>query len=339
MAKEKILIIGAGLSGLYTALLLQDRYEVIVIEARDRVGGRVQSMGGHDMGPSWVWGHQKHILALIDTLGLRLFEQYTKGLALYDAPDGVQKFQAPQTSVSYRVEGGIITMIDAVNNRLHSPVKLNEKVISLSDRPDGVEVCTDKESYFVSKVVSTIPPRLAVDSIAYTPALPTRLHSQLKNIPTWMGYATKCVIEFPDAFWKEVGLSGFTFSHIGPLSEIHDACTEEKNALFGFVHSHAPYGDLKENIHKQLLRLYREQAYSAAHIYMVDWTKEFYTSTLLDAQPIREHPNYGFENTHFDAKLLFSGTESAMCEGGYLEGAVYSALRIQNILGEENEKV
>ncbi|MBT8343279.1 MAG: NAD(P)-binding protein, partial [Sulfurovum sp.] len=36
MKKKKLLIIGAGLSGLYSAVLLQDTYDVTIIEARDR---------------------------------------------------------------------------------------------------------------------------------------------------------------------------------------------------------------------------------------------------------------------------------------------------------------
>ena len=61
----------------------------------------------------------------------------------------------------------------------------------------------------------------------------------MQNIPTWMGYSAKCVVEFETAFWKEEGLSGFAFSHLGPLGEIHDACTEETAAIFGFLHSQA----------------------------------------------------------------------------------------------------
>ena len=43
--------------------------------------------------------------------------------------------------------------------------------------------------------------------------------------------------------------------------------------------------------------------------------------------PLQEHPSYGFDATHFDKKMIFSGTESAFREGGYLEGAITAAMR------------
>lgn len=325
MIKEKILIIGAGLSGIYTAYLLQENYDVMVLEARDRIGGRIYSVDGHDMGPSWVWGHQKHILQLIDSLDLELFEQYTKGLALYDAPEGVQKFSAPSSAPSYRIKGGIIVLIEALMKRLRVSVHLNEKVLSLDEVSGQIEVKSENNTYKVDKVISTLPPRLAAESLSYDPTLSSLVSKQLQGIPTWMGYAAKCVVEYPHAFWKEEGQSGFTFSHLGPLGEIHDACTTEKYALFGFVHSYAEYKNLKENIVAQLVRLYGNQAATPLNIVLVDWKKESYSSTSMDAQPLREHPSYGFNITHFGGKLLFSGTESTYSEGGYLEGALIGA--------------
>lgn len=326
MKKKKLLIIGAGLSGLYSAVLLQERYDVTVVEARDRTGGRVMAMGGHDMGPSWVWGHQKNILHLIETLGLELFPQYVEGLALYDAPDGVQRFNPSSGAPSYRVKGGIVQIVAALEKRLTNAVHLNERVLSLRESDEKIVVKTEVNSYEADKVISTLPPRLAAESIAYFPALPSALHTQLQHIPTWMGYSAKCVIEYKEPFWREEGLSGFAVSHIGPLGEIHDACTADKAALFGFVHSHAKFEDLEEAVIKQLIRLYGRKAAHPSKVHLVDWKKERYTSTPLDAMPLREHPSYGFDATHFHGKLLFSGTESTSGEGGYLEGAIVSAL-------------
>jgi len=332
MKKKKLLIVGAGLSGLYSAVLLQDIYEVTIVEARERTGGRIMAMDGHDMGPSWVWGHQKNILKLIETLGLELFSQYTEGFASYDAPDGVQHFRPSATVPSYRIKGGISQLVTALEKRLDSPVKLNEKVISLTQSNATIVVKMASKTYEVDKVISTLPPRLAEESIDYFPALSTELHTQLQNIPTWMGYSAKCVIEYPDAFWREEGLSGFAVSHLGPLGEIHDACTQDKAALFGFVHSYAKYDNPEEDILKQLTRLYGVKAANPSKFYLVDWKKEIYTSTPLDAMPLREHPSYGFSATHFDEKLIFSGTESAFREGGYLEGAITSAMHVVKCL-------
>jgi monoamine oxidase len=325
MEKKKLLIIGAGLSGLYSAVLLQDRYDVTILEARDRIGGRVMTRDGHDMGPSWIWAHQKNILQLIENLGLELFPQYTHGLALYDAPEGVQRFHPSAGVPSYRVKGGIVQIVAALEKQLDKAIHLNESVLSLTQSEDKIVVETASKRYEADRVISTLPPRLAAESIVYTPALPSALQTQLQHIPTWMGYAAKCVIEYKEAFWREEGLSGFAVSHLGPLGEIHDACTENKAALFGFVHSHAKMKSVEEAVITQLIRLYGTKAKHPSKLYLVDWKKEHFTSTSLDALPLREHPSYGSAATHFHDKLIFSGTESAYSEGGYLEGAIVAA--------------
>ncbi len=332
MSKERLIIIGAGVTGLYAALLLQEAYDITLLEAREVSGGRVQQRGGHDMGPSWVWGHQHHILSLIESLGLELDEQYNTGHALYDSPEGVQRFSAPASAPSARIRGGISAMVHALEERVYTPILFNTTVAAISEQGDCLLVKTGKGNFEAEKVISTLPPRLAAQHIVYTPPLPAETVEQFKNTPTWMGYAAKCVIEFKEAFWKEEGLSGFAFSHLGPLGEIHDACTSEKAALFGFLHSTAKRENIETELREQLIRLYGEKASHPENIYLIDWQKEVYTSTLLDALPLREHPRYGFDLSHFGEKLIFSGTESAFNEGGYLEGAINAAKTLKEKL-------
>jgi monoamine oxidase len=81
----EVIVIGAGLSGLVTASnLVAAGVEVVVVEARDRVGGRTEH--GYladgtpiELGGQWIGPGQDRMAALLDELGLDSFLAHNEG--------------------------------------------------------------------------------------------------------------------------------------------------------------------------------------------------------------------------------------------------------------------
>jgi len=323
--KKKITIIGAGISGLYLAHLLEESCEITILEARDRVGGRVFSIDGHDMGPSWVWSHHTSMLQLIDYFDLKLLTQYTQGYTLYDTKDKVEHFMTPSSGSSVRIDGSMSALIEVIYKSLKSTkILFSQEVQSITKTNQKVVVKTIDDTFSSDFSILAIPPRLAV-KLDFSPRLPSFLTQKMVSTPTWMGNTAKCVIEFKTPFWKENFLSGFIFSHVGPLGEIHDASTTTKHALFGFVSANANMESFEQDVKAQLQRLFKIDLSQIISIYLVDWRSEKYTASIEDIKPMSAHPSYGIDTDTYSDKIFFSATEFSFKEGGYLEGALLRA--------------
>jgi monoamine oxidase len=85
-AATDVVVVGAGLAGLAAARRLVDAgAEVVVLEARDRVGGRTLTLPAADGTPidhggQWIGPTQHRIAALAERLGVTTYPSYERGL-------------------------------------------------------------------------------------------------------------------------------------------------------------------------------------------------------------------------------------------------------------------
>ncbi|MFG1673659.1 flavin monoamine oxidase family protein [Micromonospora sp. NPDC049282] len=85
MRGGRVIVVGAGFSGLACALALTDAgAEALVLEARDRVGGRTLSRplpggGWLDLGAQWIGPTQDRMYALVAAYGMEIFASPAHG--------------------------------------------------------------------------------------------------------------------------------------------------------------------------------------------------------------------------------------------------------------------
>ena len=354
-----VAIIGGGLSGLSLAQALDEREQsYAVYEARDRFGGRIQSLSVNDhyrvdLGAGWVWpGFQPRLANFMASNNLEYFEQWQQGSSLYQMSrqDPPQAYRDPGGYAgAQRVQGGTMRLVETLLEKIPADtLHLNHLLLAVEDKDDHVKLTLreDDVTYSVSarKIVITVPPRVVAETIEFNPVLDPKLLEVLQSTPTWMAGHAKAVIRYKQPFWRDKGLSGNALAAHpeAVLREIFDSCSDDTNnaALAGFF---ALPGELRRKYREdlealildQLMHLFGDEAAHTEEVIIKDWFGEHYTATQADRDIPEAHPQYGhrwLQLDHWNDKLYFSGTETASEFGGYLEGALESTERVMRLL-------
>lgn len=338
-------IVGGGLAGLYSAYLLsQQGCTVVILEARDRLGGRIHGLALEngdtlDLGPSWFWPHQKHIAQLCRQFELTVFEQFTSGDALYQASldSAIKRFAGAGTLTSYRIDGGVNQLVQALSRSMDDRfIHLNQPVHRVFRRNNLWEVETTTRTFQGKRLIIAAPPRVMLESSNIAEHLPAALQSALSSTPTWMAAQAKFVAHYATPFWRQTGLAGEAFSRVGPLVEMHDASAGDARSfgLFGFIGVSAQQRASidQEALHQaclgQLGQVFGSQALNPIRSVIEDWSQQAFTCTDQDRLQAPQHPECNladFSAFLSEQQLAFASTEVASHEAGYLEGALIAA--------------
>jgi len=335
-------VVGAGFSGLATALQIQaldPSIRVVVLEARDRVGGRSLTWEGEllssgdstknvDLGAAWIWPAQNMLLS---------------GLASrFDVP------LSPEGDGSFRLEGGTQALASKMAESVENIV-FNREVYSLSrqNHSERIEIASrdtksgNDEVLLADVVFLACPPRLIVQNISFQPQLESDLAEAMCRTRTWMAQQGKFVALYSSSFWRRGGIVQPNFywkrcRENGPL----DMLFENGSAIWAFLsndrkwRSISPEQRRTEALNQLKKELGSEKAEMPLSTFEQDWSREKWTCSLVDADESNPwlHPNYSpvaatLRRPRWDGTLWFVGSETASPNtAGFLEGAVSAAV-------------
>jgi len=342
----KVIIIGAGLSGLTCGYLLQKKgVHVTLLEANTRIGGRIETRNGTtnatiEMGATWFSKLHPHLFQLLDELELGYFKQHTQGISLFETMSFVppQKFEISEfEEPSFRIKGGTQKLIEKLAEKIgwHN-IKTETKVIAINEVGNQMEVLDQNGTVYIADcIITTLPPNLMINTIKFSPALPENIVNLAKETHTWMGESIKFAVEYTTPFWKENNYSGTLFSQASIITEMYDHSTFDNTgyALKGFLNGSTcilSSEERKIKVITQLKKLFGSDAENYITYNEKVWRDEPLTFSNYD-HLVMAHENNGhqlYQNSFLNNKLYISGSETALQNPGYMEGAIVAAKNI-----------
>ena len=229
--------------------------------------------------------------------------------------------------------GGSAQITQKIAEQLSS-VRLSHVVNKIEQNDDNVVVHCKNGSRFVCKqvIVAVAPPVLK--SVEFVPQLSPSKQALVDSMLT--GKVVKTIMYYETAFWRKDGLSGAAaFTDLSlPVLVTLDDCSPggEYFAILGFIFTSSStwmevsLEERKAAISQQYARVFKnEKALSPIDYVEKDWREEpfapgCYGAVIAKGTTSKSIP--ALRENH--GKIVFSGSETATVNPGYMDGAVES---------------
>ncbi len=234
-----------------------------------------------------------------------------------------------------RVVGGMGQVSERMAAELGERVVLETPVRAVQQDDSRVVVtASDGRRWEARSVVMAVPPALARE-VEFSPALPPERAAVHTRMP--MGSVIKCLAAYPRAFWREAGFSGEAVSDTGPVRLAFDDTSHDgaHPALVAFLLADSarawtgkPADARRAEVLAHLARLFGPEAAHPSGYMELDWVAEPWSrgcyvgvmgpGVMTEVAAALRAPC---------GRVHWAGTETAVEQCGYIDGAVESGYR------------
>ena len=226
---KKVIIVGAGMSGLVAGYeLVRAGHDVSILEARNRIGGRVLTIRSPFANNHFAEGGAARIkpshnltIGYANHFNLDLDPFYATSGDYINMSNGNREIIANNTylNTSYgsvlrkeymKIRGGSDLLPNAFSNSstLNNKIYLGTPVTSIAQQNNSITVQTSNGNQFIADKVLCTVPLTVLNKIQFTPSLSSEKQTAMNG-----GYryapSTRIYMQFQNRFWENESLSGW----------------------------------------------------------------------------------------------------------------------------------